>query len=183
MATAAERAAVKQKRAALLARHARERTAQSAKHFAELKAFDATAAAKRAAAEEKRDREDKTTRAGSVCKACDKAVGSNFEYCMTPGCDEIYCDREECINDDDIDGKRCNKWFLRDCTICCKRSCHEHWGDYCYDCDKYCDVYTCCELRNGRCEEHWEYAQEKEHDRRSQSMYFQSMKRPKYGDY
>jgi len=248
MADAAERATVKRERAALVARH-----------LAELKAFDATVAAKRAAAKEKRDREDKTTSltmsdeesttkklleldpeddeddedfdptaqseddedddddddedeeeededshddgdvdpavAGSKCKACNKYVGTDCEFCMTEHCDMIFCTRTECI--EKFEDKR---ETLHDCVVCSKRSCYTHLLDsYCRDCEKYGDIYQCCDLKgsSGRtcigylCNMHWDsnVAREKSNSGLEQllssceqsSGYEQSRKRPRYG--
>ena len=147
-----------------MARHEREWATLSRRHFAELLAFDATTSAQRAAAEEKRAREDKTSRAGSNCKACGEVVGTDFKYCMDDGCDVILCLREECI--ETHDDKR-DEESLYNCEVCSKSSCYVHLLDsYCRDCEKYADQYQCCDLRDNRCNSCWENHQQDKLDQK-----------------
>jgi hypothetical protein len=150
-------------RATIVARHERECATLRARHFAELQAFDSTTAAQRAAAEEKSAREDKTSRAGSKCKACGEVVGTDFEYCMDDGCDEILCLREECL--ETHEDKREELYI---CLVCSKRSCYTHLlNSYCYDCEKYGNPdYQCCDLRDGLCNMHWNRDQDRELSRK-----------------
>ena len=140
---------VRQERATIVARHEREWATLSRRHFAELLAFDAAT------------REDKTSRAGSNCKACGEVVGTDFKYCMDDGCDVILCLREECI-ETHVTARR-----LYNCEVCSKSSCYVHLLDsYCRDCEKYADQYQCCDLRDNRCNSCWENHQQDKLDQK-----------------